>query len=216
MEYQAFKDHLVTFLWKEGDQTLIDSLDNLIRMADSELNVALNLESTSHSSVLEVKQQVVQLPSEVTKIRSVVLETATDLKELKYCPLPRLLEARRSRPTEFHSIYYNQNHLMYLAGPFGIEQVTTTPILVVTYGPRLPNYKENNASWFADEHLSLYTYAVLKHASAFLREDERVPLWEAQYEKLVMLLREEDAFHGKAGVYTDMPLPRPSSPIRRR
>ena len=52
-----------------------------------------------------------------------------------------------------------------------------------------PGYTEN---WLLTNHPDLYLYGVLRQSASYLREDERLPVWEAQYRAAFQALQSEE------------------------
>jgi hypothetical protein len=87
--------------------------------------------------------------------------------------------------------------------------------LVVHYMATVPNFQSDNTSWIADEQLDLLTYSVLWHTAPFLREDERVQVWQGYYKDALDAANDSSAFEQSRGVYGAMRLPRPAGVHRR-
>ena len=69
MTYQEFKDHLIAFLWKTGDQVLIDNLDNLITMAEHELRTSFRIADRETSDTIVTSDLETPLPAEYHSMR---------------------------------------------------------------------------------------------------------------------------------------------------
>jgi hypothetical protein len=79
--------------------------------------------------------------------------------------------------------------LLRLVGPFSD---TTPGDLVLVYRANVPDFKALDASWLATDFLDLYTYTVLSHCAPFLREDERIAVWEAKKGEAIVSAITED------------------------
>lgn len=212
MNYSEFKDHLLIYLWKQNDLDLIGSLDNLIKMADSELNTRLAISEQENTALIYATTDTVQMPGDYDDMRSIA---SPKVGELTYVSPAELYTKRSYTPRQILPVYSLQGNILLLAGPFekpnetweGDQRVK----LILTYYRKVPDFMLYDASWVADKYLALYTYTVLKHAAPFLREDERVGLWTQNYEALITQLGEVDANRRARGVQADLPLPRPAS-----
>lgn len=140
LSYSDFKDYLITFLWKKGDQQLIASLDKLITMGEAKLNRDLDIEKRHTSVLIVVDSQNMQLPDDYYKIRSVV-DTDNTLGELLYVT-PAELEATRARTTnqQWLPIYSIQGNQIMFVGPAQGGRRTT--------GPVPPSGPQNGDLWF--------------------------------------------------------------------
>lgn len=189
MNYQEFKDFLVTFLWKENDQALINSLDSLVKMADAELNRKLDI--TRREALYQVSHigDSIPLPDDFAQLIDVSLSgqgcfnlTKSQFNNLKssFSGSPNY----RGFHLEGRNILLLQKYDASAPGDFDI-----------TYRTKLPDFKTTDASWMADDYLDCYTYTVLKHSAPFLREDERIPLWTQLSAETLLSILDDDKFN---------------------
>lgn len=213
MNYAEFKAHLVTFLWKDGDQVLIDNIDSLIEMADDDLNTLLKIPDLEGMVDITVLDVTVDVPTDFYKVRTMAL---TQLGELFYVE-PGKIPYLRENAAEMQPVYSltggGANTKILLTGPINSS---TPPTLTLIYQKRLPDFKGTDASWFADDHKALYTYSILSHASAFLREDERIAQWSQMAGTRLENLNSDAAFNRARGMGANVPLPRPASAVSYR
>ena len=264
--YAEFKDYLVSFLWKVGDQQLINALDNLVKMGEAKLTRDLDAERRNTSVQLIVTNQREQLPVDYYKIRSVV-DAQGNLGELLYVT-PAHLEAERQRQvtTSWLPLYSIEGSNLLFVGPTqgGFKTTGPTPpanpqdgdlwarttvapglyvwvvdptssqwvqltaenateavntigrAIVINYQRRVPDFKTTDTSWLADEELDLLTYATLYHSAPFLREDERVALWQQMYIEALNKTNENSAHSQTRGIAAPARLPRQAGVRRRR
>lgn len=208
MTYEEFKNYLVTFLWKDGDQVLKDSLDALITMADSDLNTDLNAPEREGAFVPVIEDRSIALPADFFKVRVVSIERLGECGYIR----PSEMTIANENAAELQLVYTliggGANTTLLLAG----EPPVNEPLnLSVLYQRRIPNFQALDASWMTDTYLSLYVYAVLKHAAAFLREDDRIAGWANMYQNILDKTNSDIEFHRRRGPTGDMPLPRQAS-----
>lgn len=217
MNYQEFKDHLITFLWKTGDQQLIDSLDNLIAMADAELRTSLRVSDRETSITITTSDLQTPLPDDYHSMRGIACTDPTlNLREFTYMSPSALMAQYSVSNTNFWRANYSlQDKLLILLGPTTGE-VKDEIELLITYKQAVPNYKVADTSWVADEYLNIYTYCVLKQSSMFLREDERLPNWVILHQTALDLAIEDSEHNRQIGVYASKQLPRQAGIHRRR
>lgn len=124
--YQEFKDYLVDFLWKKGDQTLIANLDALIRAADNELNRDLRIERRHKSAVVYVDTLRTALPEDYHSMRKVV-GYEPNLGEFKYVD-PATLQTMRNRgPNDQMAFYSIEDRFIMFAWPLKDTRKTEGP-----------------------------------------------------------------------------------------
>ena len=217
LTYDEFTDHLITFLWKNGDPQLTASIDNLILMADAELRTSLRVADRETSAEITTSDLKTPLPADYNSMRGVACTDPTfNLPEFKYKSQAELMSFYSTKNTNFWQPMYSlENKLLILLGPTtGDPEDEIT--LLITYKQGVPDYKAADSSWVSDEYLDVYTYCVLKHSSMFVREDERLPNWGVLYQTALNMANEHSAHEKQVGVYESKQLPRQAGIIRRR
>lgn len=208
-DYQSFKDYLITFLWKKGDQVLIDNLDNLIRQGEASINRELREEQRHHSVELTITDQKMPLPDDYYSMRQVT-PLEGNLGEFNYVS-PAELRGRRARSysNNFWPIYSLENDNILFSGPTTTDNPAVTDLVVVMdYVRKAPKFLDTDESWLVEDNLDLLTYATLFHTAPFLREDERIATWTGMYKDIINTMNEQSAHEKQRGVYGAMPLPR--------
>lgn len=214
MDYASFKTYLTTFLWKAGDSVLIANLDNLISMANHELDRVLRVERRHTGDLLLVDALDVALPADYHAIRSLeATSTEITVTKFTYIEPSRLVHMRRIGQNRSWVPFYSiRNRTLMFSGP-----VADGPINVqLEYVSKIPDFAVTDNSWLADEFLDLYTYAVLKQSAMFLREDERLSGWQSLFADGVMQAIDDSEFNQTRGPSGPMPLPRTAGSPRRR
>lgn len=185
MDYSTFKSFLTTHLWKTNDTVLSNNLDNLILMANAELNRELNIQRREVTTTIAPEQEDFSLPSDFYQIMSLSNQEPTRQTrsgEFQNTTLQHIYDLRARTDSDYIEPYYyvqraKDANTLYLVGPFSSSNPGS---LMLQYRTAIPDYATTDSSWVADDYLDLYTYTVLSHCAPFLREDERVALW-AQY-----------------------------------
>ena len=193
MDYNAFKTHLLTFLWKQNDVDLIANLDNLIIMANAELGRKLTISEREAVLTLSIGDETSLLPDDFSHM----ITLSYTLGTLVLCTAAKLAEDRLLlAPPGDNGHYRIRGKYLELAGTF---DPTNPTAFTIFYRSKIPDFKETDISFLVDNHLDLYTYAVFQHAAPFLREDERVALWEKKYSDALNSVLEDDKWNKTYG-----------------
>jgi hypothetical protein len=205
MNYAAFKTHLADFLWKTNDADLIAALDNLIVMANAELN-----RKTAQMKRREVTVTITMVANEYTLPAD--LKYVDSISTTDNGPFSKSTRNQYEADALLVGIeggatcrYYDEGSILYIAGT--IDAVNTLDV-ELTYHNYIPDYSVADASWFEEEFLDVYTYGVLKHTAPYLREDDRLTLWISMYDDALTSMLEDDMFHvayGGSPLYTNSP-----------
>lgn len=209
MTYDEFKTYLITFLWKKGDQVLIDNLDNLIKQGEATLNRELD-EEYRHTSIDQlITDQFTPLPADYYSIRHITDIDTSQLGEFLYVSPATLKGWRVSTNNQWLPYYSIENTNVLFCGP--VDTPTTDKNVSIDYFRKIRDFKIDGTSWLTDDNLDLLVYACLYHTAPFLREDERIAVWQGMYKDIITNMNEESAFTKERGVYDMMPLPRNAS-----
>jgi len=191
MNYQEFKDHLATFLWKVNDADLVASLDSLIVMADAELNRKLDI--TRRETLYQVSHvgDAIPLPNDFSQLIDVSFK-GQGCFNLTKSQFNNVKTSTTGTPN--FRVFHLQGRSLLLPQTFTVENPGEYDI---TYRAKLPDFRTDDTSWMADEYLDCYTYTTLKHTAPFLREDERVPLWIQLAGDTIESIIDDDKFNVK-------------------
>lgn len=186
----TFTDYLMTFLWKTNDAVLSTSLPTLISLAYAELNRKLVI--TRRETVLVVAEVggVAALPADFQNLINVADATYGDYTRLTAHQYAKELASNGSNQTlPYYRVVGTEFHFI------GASDVVTPREVTVTYRATLPLLPADGlgvASWLAEDYLDVLTYAALKHTAPWLREDERIQVWDKYYSDALGSTLEED------------------------
>jgi hypothetical protein len=203
MNYAAFRAYLTNFLWRQNDTDLVANIDNLILMANHELNRVLNIERRNVTTVINPTSPDFNLPANFRHMRSLndLKVTPGRVKSFSVATLEHVYERRvQTNGNVFVPIYAvdqtAQQPILRLVGPYTADNPGE---LLLAYRSNVPNFAVTNASWLATDFLDLYTYTVLSHCAPYLREDERVELWLAKKSEAIAAAIDENEREIKFG-----------------
>ena len=191
MTYDSLVNDIQTYLERTDDQTL-DKIPQFIMLAEqiiaAEIKFLGNL--TVATSAMVASDNVIPKPARWRKTVSmnvtvagkrqpVLLRTYEYIRE--YWPDP----AATSAPLYFCD--YDYQH--WLVGP--------TPTLAysyeVLYYERVqPLDSSNQSSWFTQYAPQALLYGTLLQAMPFVKNDERMPMWQSNYDKIIEVLKTEN------------------------
>jgi len=201
MTYDEFKDYIARFVWRDGDTPFEAELDNLIKMGESRLNRDLRIQRMSRTQVATIKADSITLPDDYQEARSVTSPSRP--APLQYVSLNEMDRLRIAKPSRFLGVYTIAGNQMRFAGADESEGREVR----LTYYAKVPDFKNLGESWLADDYLDLYTYAVLRHTASYLRDDDRVALWQNEYAETLMSVMDDEIKRRYAGSPLTVRLP---------
>ena len=191
MTYDSLVDDIQTYL-ERTDQATLDKIPQFIMLAEqiiaSEIKFLGNLVVVTSNMVQA--ENVIAKPARWRKTVSmnvtvagkrqpVLLRTYEYIRE--YWPDPASTDA----PKFFCD--YDSEH--WLVGP--------TPALpyayeVLYYERVQPLDSSNQSNWFTQYAPQALLYGSLLQAMPFLKNDERMPMWQGNYDRIIQVLKEEN------------------------
>ena len=193
MDYATFKTYLAEFLWKPNDTSLIAALDNLIIMGTSELGRKLDITRREdffwYIETVAGLNTPINLPADFKQIRTVQGECGVFVSATAQQASRASIKYTGPLKPLYHVSFAGDNTGWTLQM---VGSIAVGDRLGIGYRNKLPDFAVTDTSWVADDYLDLYTYTILKHCAPFLREDERIPVWQQYAIDALASVLEED------------------------
>lgn len=196
MTYSELKSNIASYLNRSD---LTDQLDIFIDQTEAEINRRIRNKDMIKRSTAVVENQYLTLPSDWLEVINVEIQSS-NFTPLFQQSIESLDVYRRSTDSVTgQPIYFSivNDTLEVAPSPDG------SYTLQLTYYGKIDALDDSNTSNFiSNNNPDVYLYGALKHASIFLMEDERVGLFNAQFEKAIeeMRLAQEKAEYAKGSL----------------
>lgn len=196
MTYDELKTNIANFLNRSD---LTDQLDFFIDATEAEFNRRLRTKDMIKRATATADAQYMSLPTDWLEAINIEI-TSNDFRPLFQQSIESLDVYRKANNNVTgQPIYYAivDNSLELVPTP------DTSYTLQLTYYSTIDALSSSNTTNFISTgYPDAYLYGALKHASIYLMEDERVPLFTAQFEKALeeMRLEQEKAEFGKGSL----------------
>jgi len=177
MTYDELKTNIANFLNRSD---LTDQLDFFIDATESEFNRRLRNKDMVKRATATADGQYMSLPTDWLEAINVEI-TSNDFRPLFQQSLESLDVYRKANNNVTgQPIYYAivDNSLELAPTPD-----TSYTLQLTYYGTIDALSSSNTTNFISTGYPDAYLYGALKHASIYLMEDERVPLFTAQFEK---------------------------------
>jgi hypothetical protein len=198
MTYDNFKSFVYDFVWRQNDTDLANNMDNIIRMANAELNRKLDIQAREKAAILTPNNENPDLPDDFYQLISLSnLQPERQRKggEMRLTSKSHIYDLReRTNSMYIEPVYYvtrgeNLGGFLYLVGPFSASNPGSFNL---TYREGVPDYQTTDSSWLEDNYLDLYLYTILKHVGVFLREEERINFYANLMQDALVSALDED------------------------
>jgi hypothetical protein len=191
MTYDSLVDDISTYL-ERTDTATLEKIPTFIMLAEqviaSEIKFLGNL--TVMQSTMVATQPVIDKPARWHKTVSMNVVVAGERKPV----LLRKYEYLREywpdpTQTDVPKFYCDYDYTHWLVAPTPTSGYT----FEVLYYERIqPLDSSNQTNWFTIYAPQALLYGSLLQAMPFLKNDERMPMWQAQYDKIINTLKTED------------------------
>ena len=196
MTYAELKTAISNYLNRSD---LTSDIDTFIDNVEAELNRRLRTKDMIKRATATADSQYLTVPTDWIEAINVEI-TSNDFSPLFQQSIESLDVYRKSNNN-------STGQPIYFAMVDDSIELAPTPdaeyTLQLTYYAKISALSDSNTSNFVSvSHPDVYLYGALKHASIFLMEDERIPMFTQQFEKALeeMRLEQEKAAFGKGSL----------------
>jgi len=191
MTYTSLVDDIASYLERSDAQTLA-KIPTFIMLAEqviaSEIKFLGNL--TVNNSTMVIGEAVIAKPARWHKTVSVNVVVAGERQPVFLRKYEYLREYwPDATATSVPAYYADYDYTHWLVAPTPAAAYT----FEILYYQRLqPLDDTNQTNWFTEYAPQALLYGALLQAMPFLKNDERIPMWQAQYQQIIQTLKTED------------------------
>jgi hypothetical protein len=195
MTYDSLVNDIQTYLERTDTQTL-DKIPQFIMLAEqiiaSEIKFLGNL--TVATSNMVASENVIPKPARWRKTVSMNVTVAGK----RYPVLLRTYEYIReywpiATSTDVPAFFCDYDYEHWLVGPTPAAGYSYE---VLYYQRVQPLDSANQSNWFTQYAPQALLYGTLLQAMPFLKNDERMPMWQSNYDKIIEVLKVENVTRG--------------------
>lgn len=191
MTYDSLVDDISSYL-ERTDQATLDKIPTFIMLAEQVLAAEIKFlgNLTVAQSQMVATQPIIDKPARWHKTVSMNIVVAGERQPV----LLRKYEYLReywpdATQTDVPKFYCDYDYTHWLVAPTPAQNFD----FEVLYYERIqPLDSSNQTNWFTIYAPQAMLYGSLLQAMPFLKNDERLPLWQSQYDKIVSVLKTED------------------------
>lgn len=185
--YSELQASVANWLARPSDPTLVPFIPDFVRLAEARISRDLRLRAMEQRATTEVNSAYLALPAGFLEMRSFHLDTnpATRLELVAPEWIDQPGTASGTGRPRWYSVAGGEIRLSPAPdGPYIAE---------MTYWKRFASLSiAEPTNWLLEQAPDVCLYATLLEATAFIGNDERLPLWTAAYERAVSALQVSD------------------------
>jgi hypothetical protein len=191
MTYDSLVADISSYL-ERTDQATLDKIPTFIMLAEQVLAAEIKFlgNLTVAQSQMVATQPVIDKPARWHKTVSMNIVVAGERRPV----LLRKYEYLReywpdATETDVPKFYCDYDYTHWLVAPTPAQDFD----FEVLYYERIqPLDSSNQTNWFTIYAPQAMLYGSLLQAMPFLKNDERIPMWQGQYDRIVQVLKNED------------------------
>lgn len=168
-------------------------IPDLITIAEMRMNsdiVARDMEITTTLTTVAGTKTVV-MPTDVTETRRLTITSTDPKRVLDYISPEKLVLKYPYSTTAMPEVF------TVIGGNFELGPTPDSAYtLEYVYRQRIPSLAANSTNWLMTKWPHVYLYATLCAAAPYLGQDQRVQVWEQQYQNAVQDVNSVDWYSG--------------------
>lgn len=192
MTYDSLVADIASYL-ERTDAATIDKIPTFIMLAEQQIALEIKFlgNLTVQTSTMTATQPVLDKPARWRKTVSMNITVAGKRQPV----LLRKPEYLRefwpdATQTDIPAYYADYDYTHWLIAPTPNQDYSFE---VIYYERVQPLSSDNQTNWFTVYAPQAMLYGALLQAMPFLKNDDRIPMWKAQYDLIINTLKAEDA-----------------------
>jgi hypothetical protein len=191
MTYDSLFENIQSYL-ERTDQATIDKIPTFIMLAEQVIAADLKFlgNLTVNTSTMVLGDPIIEKPARWHKTVSMNVTVSGQRQPV----LLRKYEYIRNywpdaTQTDVPLFYCDYDYTHWLVGP---TPNAAYSFEILYYERVQPLSSSNQTNWFTEYAPQAMLYGSLLQAMPFLKNDERIPMWQAQYSQIIDVLKAED------------------------
>lgn len=171
--FANLKSSVANWLHREG---LTSIIPDFITLVEADLNRRLRVAQMEVRATASFDEGYENLPEDFLELREVKVNSSP-VRSLQYMTPAQMTEFY---PTliggipEFYTLVDSQIRM---------NKIPTSEVEIAYYAKITPLSDDDPTNWLLTSHPDVYLYGSLSQAEPYLKNDKRMPVWKALYEK---------------------------------
>lgn len=188
--YAVLKSDIASWLLRDD---LTAAIPSFIRLAEASIRREVRVRAMIRTNTLTLTAQSTALPEDFLEMVRVVRDDSSQW-EMSYMPPAALYASEAYHDSGTASLYTIEGDNLVTA-PDG----TGSDLLLSYYRAFTALSNDTDTNWLLTNAYDIYLYGALTHAAPYIKDDERVALWNAGYNNAVTMVNRADRRSAFAG-----------------
>lgn len=174
--YAELKTSVASWLNRDDLTTYIP---DFVTLGENRIYRELRIRTMEESINSTIASGVVALPSDYVELKYAYVD-GSPVQYLKRTNAQTLIEQYPTRSSDAKPLHISVDAGNFIFGPYPDSDYT----IKGTYYKRLPALSDaNTTNWFTTNAPGILLFSALCEAESFLKNDDRIPQWQAKYEQ---------------------------------
>lgn len=188
--YATLKSDIAGWVLRDD---LTSAIPTFVRLAEASIRRDVRVRAMIRTNTLTLTAQSTPLPEDYLEMVRVVRDAASDWA-LSYMP-PEALYSNTVYRDSGTPAFYTVEGTDFVTAPDG----TGSDLLLSYYRAFTALSNDTDTNWLLTNAYDIYLYGALTHAAPYIKDDERVALWNAGYNNAVTMVNRADRRSAFAG-----------------
>lgn len=167
---------------------LTSNISDFVTLGEARIYRELRIRAMETALSGTISSGTMSLPTSYIDLKSAYID-GTPVQRLQRKPVDFIYDKYPTRSSTGKPIYIAREGSSFIFGPYPDSAYTVKGI----YYLRLPALSDSNTTnWFTTNAPDVLLWACLAETEPFLKNDERVGLWEAKFQAAKSAIQEED------------------------
>ena len=156
-------------------------IPNFIALAEAKFNRKIRVIDMETRSNGTISSEFASVPTDWLETRSLKLQMGSGwLPNLEYVGEQEMAAFKNSLPTGYSRFYTIVNGAFDIYPPPG-----TGTVFELNYYSQIPALSAVSTNWLLTKSPDLYLYGTLLEAEAYLKDDDRLPMWASAWQAIL-------------------------------
>lgn len=187
--YATLKSDIAGWLLRDD---LTAAIPSFVRLAEASIRRDLRIRQMLRTYTLTISAQSQALPEDFMEMERIILDST--VWNLSYLPPPALF-SNPAYTDGGNPMYYTIEGDYLITAP----DATGSDVMLCYYKAYSSLTNDSDTNWLLTNAYDVYLYGSLSHAAPYIKEDERVALWNAGYKDAVANLNRAERRSSFAG-----------------
>lgn len=178
---------------------LTSYIPDFITLAESRINAKLRVRQMETVSASTIAAGVIAVPTGYVELKDQYISSTTPYRNLQRKTAEWIYDNYPNRTSAAEPVFIAREGSNFIFGPFPDSGYVVTLRYYIRFSPL-----SSAVNSVFSAYPGLWLYGALAESAPFLKDDKRIPMWEAKFGHLLNIIQDEDAREELSGTVLTM------------